>query len=298
MEFVVQVSDRRLTALNGNVGSVVTDEETKAIHVNLDKRQLVVGYTGIAAIGNRSTNTVLLDMFMDVAQRVSPEDHDGFVHSVAQELTGVFQTWPGKRLTPAQRRLTVMITGYIVIGDHYQLVQALISNFQVWGSHDEPEAWTSFAPYFIRPKSDVPPEEVTLIQRIGAYEALDPALMETALRPLLAPGKPPSAIRDKLLDLLPIQASAFTTVGMQANAVILRKPFMGVEWSYHTAVNSAATYVGDSINEIEPGVFLATRGMEVRSVDGPPIAVPKVDARLTCPCGSGKLYGKCHGATL
>jgi hypothetical protein len=230
--FVVQVSDRRLTS-----GSkIVSDEAGKSIHWTLPEAQFLLGYTGLAHIGRKPMTHVLAELLLRVGS-ASFFDAGRAVPMISDELTRVFDDPWVRRLPVSSRRLSVMMTGFI--GQRGPL-QAYFTNFQVWGSHDEPEASEVFDGSFAQPKDGE--AWPTLFQWLGAWDVIDPPSIE-ALRPLLTQARPPRAVRDKLLDLLPKWAADSSgRVGLQANSVIMRSGTSQSEDRYHSIHASHRTH--------------------------------------------------------
>jgi len=296
--FVVQVADRRLSDGKGPL----EEEQAKAIHLRLPRADFLVGYTGLAKIQDKPMNRVLMELLYKSAERGSFEPL-ATAEAITSHLTTLFQGRSVRAYRPQDRRLSVMMTGFHRVDDqHHALIQGLWTNFQDWGSDDSAEAWDRFAftPFSVRPGVKWP----TLVQRIGAYDALSLETVEEGLRPLLADAKPPTAIRDKMIRMLPAQSELHPTVGVNANAAILF-PNGLVEWSYWTGAPSW-TYSGGNTVLAIPGQSLLAADVEIYASDqagnplrtGRPLSVPQVPRNKPCPCGSGRRYRQCHGRDL
>ena len=199
--------------------------------------------------------------------------------------------------------MSMMMTGFHRIDDeHHTPIQCLWSNFQDWGAGDAEEAWDEFHFTLFRVRAgEVWP---TLVQRIGAYNALPPEQVEQEFRPLLAKGRPPVAIRNKTIRVLPTQSRIHRTIGVNANAAILF-PNGAVEWSYWTGAPSWKVSLGNTVLATSEQVLLiADAEIEVAATEpggrpqppGAPMVVPQVPKNRPCPCGSGKRYRQCHGS--
>lgn len=290
--FVVQVSDRRITA----GPTVVSEESNKAIVWTLDGARFLVGYTGIAGTTAMiDTHFLLCKLIQDCAPRAEC-DPENTIKLFSDELGRVLRTRPRYRgLRMEAKRLTVMFTGLLCDAAGGGVpVQALVTNFQVWGSHDELRARPSFDVLWLQPKLDE--AWPTLVQRIGAWNAV-PIEHDDATRELLEKGKPPHAVRDRMLAMLPEWATrAHGSVGLQASSVIITADLNApARTMYHSAVNSITVFgvsqvfttARECVSFVDPEI----------TADGPnarPLAVPPVDPRRLCPCGSGKHYRDCH----
>jgi hypothetical protein len=292
-DYVVQVSDRRLTLGDG---STYTDEEGKSLYLELPGARFLVGYTGLARIRDQPMSQRLMEIFMEVGPAAEFQPLD-IMERTTEALTELFQRgWP-RLLHARDRRLTVMITGYVERdqGPH-SLVQGLVTNFQDWGAGDSALASDAFVftPFSTKPESEWP----TLLQRIGQYDAWPLELMETKLRPLLEQRRPPQALRDLILSLLPEQSAVRPTIGAQANAAILR-PGRQAAWTYHSQTLSWVSYSGDTVI-VAPDNTIAMHGLQIEQVGakGRPMHVPAVARHRPCPCGSGLRYRQCHGKSV
>lgn len=292
-DHVVQVSDRRISS----GGVALSDDEDKAVHLRLPTADLLVGYTGLARVGSDSMTQALMDCMIRIAESGEFEP-EAFVRRLCGELTTLFRSPPLRRYPARDRRLTVILTGFLYLEGHdrqarHTVVQALITNFQRWGVGDEAAAWDEFEPWFAFPiAGEVWP---TLVQRIGNWDAVPQELAEE-LRQLLAEGKPARAIRDKIVSMLPGWSDKFPTVGPEANCAILR-PRRGVEWSHATSKVSWSVSIGSGVVAI-PGEIWAFMDAQVEAVDKlttPPMNVPQVPKNKPCPCRSGLRYRQCHG---
>lgn len=292
-DYIVQVSDRRLTSIDGTIFS---DEEGKAIYLEMPTGQFLLGYTGLARINHQAMSARLQEILMDTTKAAGFTPL-GTMERTTEALTDIFRRGWIRYVPAEQRRLTLVITGYVAqVERPPTLVHGLITNFQDWGVDDSVQAWDafSFTAFSTKPDDSWP----TLIERIGQYEALRQDLAEAKLRPLLEQRRPAHAVRDSVLHLLPTQSSERPTIGGQANAAILR-PGQQVEWSYHSAVATWKSYSGDTVIAY-PDNIVSIRDMYIEKVGatGSPVHVPVVARRRPCPCRSGLRYGQCHGKRL
>ena len=293
--FVVQVADRRLTGSTGPLPA----EQTKAIHFHLPNADLLVGYTGLAAAGSNPMNRLLMEVLAESARQGSFELLPT-AEAITANLNKLFQRRLLRMYQPQDRRLSLMMTGFHRLhDDRHTIVQGLWTNFQDWSVQDAPVAWDEFVftPLSVKAGESWP----TLVQRIGAYDAIPQDVVERELRPLLAPGRPPAAVRDKVLRALPAQSALHPTVGVNANAAILLSNG-GVEWTYWTGAPSWMHSTGNTVLAT-PEQDLMVADFEMYAVDaegnpaqiGPPMVVPQVPRNRPCPCGSRKRYRQCHG---
>lgn len=106
----------------------------------------------------------------------------------------------------------------------------------------------------------------TLVQRIGDYRLITHERVEE-LRALLVPKRPAKAIVGLFVDRWPLWTAGAAGVGATLNSLVLPSdPTLEPLWRFLTVER-----------------------------DGPPLTVPAVPKRHRCPCGSGRMYGRCHG---
>lgn len=295
--FIVQVADRRLSTAAGPLPV----EQTKAIHFHLPASDFLVGYTGLALVGNKGMHQILMEVLQRSAE-LGNYEIGPTAEAITAELTKVFRSKEVRAYRPEDRRLTVMMTGFNRIeSTRYTLIQGLWTNYQDWNVGDYVEANDTFmfTHFAVRPGETWP----TIVQRIGAFEESQLPRIESAIRPLLSQGKPPRAVRDRLVLDLPELSRQHRTVGVNANAAILY-PNGQIEWSYSTGKPEWHYSIGNSVIAV-PGQDLMVSDFVVEVVDsksipdrgGTAMTVPRVAKNRPCPCGSGRRYRQCHGLT-
>jgi hypothetical protein len=238
---------------------------------------------------------IIAEMLLEVAPAAGYL-HGDAIQAVPSELDQLFRTRVPKSVTAANRKFTLMCTGFGAADHGWTPLHALITNFQHWGSHDDPEAWEHFElhPLSVKAGETWP----TLVQRVGAYDAVPFGEMEE-LRLLLGKGKPPEAVRGKMIEFL-AQWSARSggTIGQQASSMVVHAGEGSPEWGYHSARLSHTWHAGMTVITKPEGSFAAGK-VELKADDPtttPPIVVPRPSGRRQpCPCGSGRQYRLCHG---
>lgn len=290
-DYAVQVSDRRLTTRSrADVVKVFTDEENKSIFWNLPMARFAVAYTGIARIGATSMERFLCDQLMAAAERGNYEPNAS-IEALRRSLS-----WSMLSLPRQARRLSLMLSGFVAPEDDVPFVAGcLLTNFQIWGSHDDADAWDEFTALYEEPRAGV--EWPTLMQKIGAWDIVDDAEVEE-IRALLEQRKPPEAVVGKILDCFPGWAKGVrptSTVGRQASSLVIRIDHAdSPTWAYHTHKNSRSIYGGATVIA-RAGGSVAAANVEIRLESEGSAAVPQVPRRRPCPCGSRKQYRLCHG---
>lgn len=185
-----------------------------------------------------------------------------------------------------------MITGHVRHEHGPELVQALLSNYQDGGrGHADVAARDVVTTYFSAKRDGTGP---TLVQRIGDYRLVTHQRAEE-LRSLLVPSRPASAIVGLLADRWPLWTTGAAGVGATLNSLVLpADPALDPLWRFHSDKVSGRWVAGNTVT-CSPNESLAVRGLTVTvEEDGPPLTVPAVPKRHRCPCGSGRMYGRCH----
>ena len=295
-EQVIQISDRRLSSN----GQLVDDESAKAVGLTCANARLAYGYTGLARYGTFVTQDWLISALLDCG----PPNYDAL--SILERLrvraSDDFVQHPVLKVIPrADKRLSVLFSGYLYHHDPPLAVYALLTNYQDFESgRDSHEAWDQFSLrrwWEIRP-SDA---ELTIVQRVGNWHAMAQS-DEIVLRELLTARKPARAIVGKGVNLMREIAdrpSARGTIGKQLTSIIIpRDKEKAMGSGYHTNVNRYELYIPDRVTLISDEIksFHTGAKLELKNKSRP-FAVPKVGRNHPCPCGSGKKYKYCHRIT-
>jgi hypothetical protein len=293
-DYAVQISDRRLSS----GGSPIDDESNKAAVLTCADARLIVGFTGLAQVGNAfRTKQWLLDALLESAP---PE-------FTALELTGRFvdraskdfQELPVLRGLPAaQKKLTVMFTGFTAQETGARQVALLVSNFQDFArGRDNPEPGPEFQSTYFSGRLEV--EDATWVQRVGMWTEFQDRDV-APLRKLLEDGRPPRAVIDKTIETMRAIADrpSVTTIGGQLSAILVPADFSVPPSSeYHSAKNVLAVQSPSLVVATDVENSFAIMDPEFRAVSpgAPALAVRKVSRNAPCPCRSGRKYKHCHG---
>ncbi len=293
-DYAIQVSDRRLS----QNGCMVDDESNKAAILSCADGRFAVSFTGLARSGSFITQEWILEA---LKQAASPDfSSHGICERFTTRATQLFRSEPSIiQLHPAQRRLTVMFSGFLNRGGYSIPVMALVSNFQDFETgFDDPATCPSFRIYFREPTNiNVPPTDV---QRIGIYTAFTIGDCNV-IRSLVKERKPAHATVAKMVDLMrnvADRASSLGSIGKQLMSVVLpadfSRPALG---TYHSSLQGHTLYMPDLVvADGKSGVIF--RDVQLKAAEPsitPPLVVPIQGRNRPCSCGSGKKYKKCHG---
>jgi hypothetical protein len=164
----LQVSDRRLSYFSARPPD---DESDKAIYYKTGNGRFAVGYTGLAAAGSFRTHPWLVEQLGEVSE---PEYLAGVaLQRLRDRLDHVFKEKRVLRnLSRAQRRLTVVFSGFLEAGGTVRGANAVLSNFQDPQSGlDAGEAKDEFHLDLVA-DDGVTHEAFTLVRAFGAQGAI------------------------------------------------------------------------------------------------------------------------------
>lgn len=295
-DYVVQISDRRLTA----DGVLVDDESNKSSVIFCLNGRVACGFTGLAKAGRFVTHRWLLDTLHESA----PPDFT--IGETLQRLTvaatKTFLTHPDLRHVPgAGKRLALMFSGFVNHDGALRPGCAVISNFHNFaGNTAYDEAQDSFVGNYQTAKIGEP--NPTLVQRIGSWRAMTYE-HESTLREMLARGLPSQALVGKAVELvreIADRPKSLDLIGKQLTAVVIPSSLDEViESGYYSDRVKPETFMPSQVH-LFPGQHMTIDEISIRPVDiaTPPMSVPKVGRNMPCPCGVGRKYKHCHGRKL
>jgi len=294
---IIQVSDRRLMS----DGHLVEDEFSKGGVFVSSNARLAFGFTGLARYGDFNTHRWLLENLV----KLGPPDFEAknILDRLTEKATEDFAKLPALSKVPIQhKRLSIMFSGYLYHHSPPMIGAAVLTNFQDFNTGiDNNTAWDSFKCMFCNEKKPRI-ENPTLVQRIGVWQAMNPA-DEAALRTLLIKRKPASVIVSQAVRIIRNMADrpqAAGSIGKQLSSLVLPRDLdAGPISGYHTMVAKRVIYLTPMAITTET-MQVAMGDPELKladEADGSPLALPEVGRNQPCPCGSGKKYKRCHGYT-
>ncbi len=282
-EQAVLVSDRRVVCN----GKPTNDEYNKAAVLVCRDARMVVGFTGIAQQGKFLTRQWLLET---LAAAASP---DYLIHSIIERFSARASEDIGKLRVnnPSDKRLSVVLTGYVYNESPPRCYSLLVSNFERFDEQDPPNLYPAekFTVSFLRDKRPIETEAYgVLLAGCGqAVKKADIQIIET----LLKQKKPAQAIVGKSVEAIRAAADSAAAkgfIGKQCTSIILpSEPNKQADVEYHTAVVSRKIF-GPAVIEARGG----DRGSYI-------IAEPEYEVREQqniSRCKSVKKYKRCHGA--
>jgi hypothetical protein len=295
---VIQVSDRRLSTRH----KVVTDDSNKATVLVCRNDRFAVGYTGIATSPYKGfrTQTWLIDSFMSCA---AP---DYTIYELSERFekkaSHDFKHIPFLRaLPPTEKRLSIMLSGYLTHGSRPRIANIVVTNFQdLQSGQDYPEAKDEFWTVYELEQNDFKPD-TTFIQRVGAWQAMT-SEDEEILRNMLSQRKPQRALINRTVNLVRRMAdrpTARNTIGKHLIVTIIPSDSGEVCSAIVKPINAAdKATLADELMLLDYEKSIAIRDIELSvtpSRDGTPAIIPKLDRNDPCWCLSGRQYGWCHG---
>jgi hypothetical protein len=298
-EQVVQVSDRRVT-VNGLLQDDDSDEHNKCGVINCKAGRLAYGFTGLAKSSRFETRKWLLDALLDCG----PPDYSalGITDRLKDRATRDFRSKPELRsLQPAQKRLSILISGYLYNRTPPNLVYALLTNYVELDGSASSDAWEHFKCHYWSERSPLQ-ENPALIQRVGFWPAIKDSELEE-LRSLLEEKRLTDAILGKALEVMRAAADrpeANGTIGKQLTSIVLPSdPYMRWTGTYHSEKLGPKVYLPDSIILESDERRNYARDICIEPINPNtsllPMRTSKIPKNSPCPCGSGKRFCKCHG---
>ena len=285
---VIQVSDRRITAWNG---SVLQEAYGKAGHLLCDDASVLYAITGLATIGDFQTSTWLMTALQESSRRNS--QFRGLIEHFAAIATLTFSSNIHILSAPKKhRRLTVMLTGYTAAGF---IINALVSNFQDFSDFvNHPIAQSKFTVY-CETSFEPAPKNPTLIQAIGAFQAMT-ATDEQELRTMLVAQAPHEAKRAKAIAIVADISDRHRSAGtvnkrLNTARIDFIKPWTAYA-GYDSDIVENAIPMIDMVDGRKGGSGLLI-GQPTLAIDKA-IVFPRAHRNVPCPCGSGKKYRFCH----
>jgi hypothetical protein len=288
----IQLSDRRLLYRDGRQPD---EESDKAMVLITGDARLAVGFTGLAKARRFDTHKWVQDTLIEVREpdfAAAP-----MVSRFEAALTERFAK-PDLAGLGADRRLTVVLSGYLYRSDPPQGWLAMVSNYDDLEtgieSADARDRFQTWLTVETRPRAG----PATILCCIGASRAMTDQ-DESGLQELLAGDKPAKGILGKAVEVVHgIADRSKGTVGKQLSSVVIpREQEKPALLDYHSET------VGHEVRL--PAMVVAHPEMTLAMRDGafgaddpattPPLVGPKIGRNQQCWCGSGKKYKKCHG---
>lgn len=292
----IQLSDRRLSSN----GRSVDEESNKAGSIICADARFIFGFSGLATIGTFKTRQWILETLY----QSGPPDYTAYetLKRFTDRASVDFRTLPWlKDLSPSEKRLSIIFSGYLDSHRPPLGAGALISNYQDWAANVcYPEAQDNFL--FAKTNERRPSDEpMFFMQRIGNWPAMYKP-DELSLRALLKDKKPKHAIISKCVELIRTMADrpeAHGTIGKQITSIcIFRDPRNATEVGYHSNVTTYDNYLPSQVVSVSDNehIMMMDPRLQAQESNGTPVLfIPKVARKAPCPCKSGKRYKHCHG---
>jgi hypothetical protein len=258
--------------------------------------RLAFGFSGIAEVGGFRSDDWIVEKLSNY--RGPNYDARTILEWLAAGATSEFASNPElQRLAPAGRRLSLLFTGYLGIGDQALIANALITNFQDADTRrDSNEAWAKFRTWFWIQKHDV--SVPTHVQRIGAWPATTPDDADR-LRTMLERDPPVQKVVGEGIGFIRSVADrlrAAGTVGKSISSVVIPRDGTSITAGFHPH-EKLDVVCGVNHVVLLPESAVAFKGIVARRVSPTRDSqfIPKVGRNKLCPCGRAKKYKQCHG---
>jgi SEC-C motif len=289
----IQVVDQRLTS----GGAVRAHHSNKATVLECLNGRFSIAYTGLASSGSFRMQRWIVDSVYDCG----PPDFGIYeiTNRLLRKADFDFANHPDiKRLNPANRRVTIMFTGYLY-KDSALPANIMMTNFQDWHSgQDLPTAKDEFWSLDELAKEGAP--NPTLIQRAGAWKSITDSELDE-LRGMLESERPCQGIQDKVAAVMRRAAdrpAAAGSVGKDLMSVVIpADPNERPVPTFLPGNEANRVVLADYVRAV-PGQSIAIANVEVTGGGAGPDALfvkPKPGRNDPCWCGSKKRYRRCHG---
>lgn len=290
------ISDRRLSYKS----TVVDEFYNKATTLNLKNARFGIGFTGIATASTHSTQESILEIAYEILK--NDNNFYNFPKTFSTRLTDLFKTDPIlTKLSRSQKRLSILLGGYLTDANPPALATAIISNFQDFQNNiDHTEASDEFHIIYEQEKRDPRPKNPTLIQRVGAYNFFKDSDMKSAREALLN-----NFTQKKIEEMM---------TGIVRRMSDESKHLIGKDVSFIIIPSDLTKQPGSKIHyynkqssiQAPDAIFYDSKKDSVVSIKGLQISTgsakntekifpPKLGRNDRCYCGSGLKYKKCHG---
>ncbi len=295
-EQAIQISDRRLTSVNG----IVTDEGNKAATFQCEDGRFAVGFAGLAYSGSFKTANWLLEALRKCAKPtfMAYETIQGFAEAATNEFS---RNGFLRNLSKRDRRVTFLFSGFLRRDGAPRASYAMVTNFQDYSvGADSPIAWDRFHATFYG-EGPTSRESFWSVQRIGMWPEFDGDDLVT-LQWFAQQKKPADAIAHKAFKLIRSIAerpASAGLIGKQLMSVVVPADFNSpILFEYDSATPKHTYYIPNSLvmTKACPGVI--SRDFQLAPLDPtrtPPMVGPRQRPNEPCRCQSGKKYKRCHG---
>jgi len=293
--FCFQVSDRRITHTTQS-GRVVTvsDRAAKAILVHTQDARLVIGFTGLARAPGFATQDRILFHVRELGLQGVFQSLP-IIHGLADRLT---EDLARTRVSPTERRLSVLVSGFRQVHDEKQLSVGLISNFQSLKDVAQ-EVNVHTAGPECRVYTQIPPDPLaTGIFPVGMTRSVKSSDLRTLRQALQAPGARFEDVVGLAVRAV-VNASRDTssrrTIGDSVMMTAVFSDGRDPTGMYYPAKPSSTVYFPDIVTASPDSNTRIRFGVEALDSSAALAVPPPTHRRAPCPCGSGKRFRSCHG---
>ena len=292
--FALVAADRRVS-----VGThAVDDDYNKLTALFAADAKVVVSFTGLAKAGSFDTAEWISSTLVNKA------DFGRCLVPLCERLMSYLETQVAEiNATPAQKRLTLLVTGYRYDSDDPDEVRFVepilwrISNFEM-GDKVASQAAPVFEFEEVRSKASNT-NSPYWFTTAGTTKSLVPQQV-AKLEQLLQEHRPSRAVASKALDIgleAARSTAAKNSIGTRWNsAIILQDPRAPIWIQYH-APTPTVEHFGTTLVNASAGdqPVLALGNLMVETTEPHAHAFPGTARNALCPCGSGLRYHACHG---
>jgi hypothetical protein len=286
---VVVMADRRFT-VNGVVVDDDDDNRNKVTTLILDDARVGVAFTGLARAGDFSTDTWVVDAFIEAAgeQHTLKAAVEGFTERATAQ-------WSRIRGSHTAKNTTFLFAGYRY-EDPPRSFFGHVSNFEDVKGRPRVRSDRGFEVQWMVER-DSSGSGTACVAVAGESTVLDDGQMQ-ALVDMAQEDKPAHALIAKALAIGRRASERAPSIGKKFSSLVIpADPAQQCVGDFHHPGATTTVHVPNLIvSTSESGTF-AHRGLSVtfETATGEPVGIPRVGRNDRCPCRSGLKYKRCHG---
>lgn len=293
---VIQISDRRLTNVDGSISK---PDSNKATILFCRNGRFGVGYTGVAGAGKFITQAWILDSLRKCG------DTDlgiaAICHKFSDIATDTFKTNRYLKNVPKEnKRLTIIFSGYFYVNGVSLINVIVISNFQDIENQEESEyAWDQFKIFVQYQSHENKKSTDALIRGVGAWKAMTKEETSELMNDLINKINP-KHIKNKAMGIIRKMSDRPVTKGtVGKDLTIINVPVeieKGIETEFHPYESTWEQIIPDQVRLLPESKGTVTN-ISISPVDEVPETAwgRTMGPNKLCHCGSNKKFADCHG---
>lgn len=286
-DYAVLASDRRFSV----AGKPYDDEANKATILATEDARVAIAFTGLAFTPDKAFDTGkwLLKAVSDAVKSQS------LIETVLAQLTSRatadFATIQG--ISNQDKRLTIVIIGYIYTGQEPELRCWKITNFENLDGKTTPT----------RPEFDLlqflPEPEFRVALELAGHTSPVANADIIRLKSMLISSAPVKGVEAKVYHTIKKTALAPTSqsyIGRQATTCrIMSDNSQIMICTYYSDYTTRKAFGVNTVFGVAGDPMITDGGQLIVGNQMPHTTLPRANRNAPCPCGNGEKYKRCHG---